>query len=601
MKRIRVLDPVVVDRIAAGEVVERPASVVKELIENSLDAGATRVEVRVDGGGSALLEVSDDGHGMQLEDAVLAFTQHATSKISDVDDLDHILTLGFRGEALASIAAVARVDMVTSTGEGPAARVRVEGGSAPKFSSRAAPRGTRVQVRELFFNTPARRKHLRTDVTELSQVTSVVQEFSLLRPDVHFRLLTGDRERLQAPPVSTLAERIHQVLGPDVAGSWIPVDRSGSRVRVHGGVTGPEYSRADRRQIYLFVNGRVIADGRLGHAVVSAFDTLLDRRRYPVAALFVELPAEDVDVNVHPRKAEVRFVQPGRVYGSLRGAVQQALAQHLPPPTLRFDSQFASSDGLTASPSDPGSVSGWHGRGAATTLQRASLPVRDWLVTEGAPAAFPATARADGSPGELDERPICGTQGAIQPLGQYANTYILAADERGLLIIDQHVAHERILYEKVLAQRRERRLQVQRLLIVETLELTPVEAAAAQEHGALLAEFGFEIEPFGGRTWAIGTVPEMLGSRGAEAAVRALLASLSEQRTPDAVDRMHREVAASVACHSAVRANQPLTAQAMSQLIADLGQCAAPNRCPHGRPIMMRVDHGDIERLLHRH
>lgn len=586
MSRIRILEPAIVDRIAAGEVVERPASVVKELIENALDAGAQRVEVRVETGGRSLVEVTDDGHGIPPEDAPLAFVQHATSKITVVDDLDRIGTLGFRGEALASIAAVARVELLSGTGQGPGSRVRVEGAGEATIEAAAAPRGSRIRVRDLFYNTPARRKHLRTDATELTRIAAVVQEFALLRPELHFLLVSDGRERIVAPPVPDLRGRVHQVMGAEVADAWIPVSHQGGRVTVRGGTTDPLYTRANRNDIHLFVNGRVITDARLRHAVVAAYDTLLERGRAPVAALFLELPVEDVDVNVHPRKAEVRFVEPSRVFGTLRRAVAEALARYTAPPPLRpradrWGGQSAVGVDVTAG-----------GSAAPAAVREATLPMTDWA---------PVTGTAKSGATVLPERPIPGTSGAIQPLAQYANTYIVAADEDGLLIIDQHVAHERVLYERILAQRRTASVAVQRMLVPETIDLSAAEAEVADEYRELLSSFGFELDPFGGSTWAIRTVPELLRNRRAEPTVRALLGTLAEEGGEEAGDAAVREVAASLACHSAVRANQPLSGEVMAHLLAELAECEAPNRCPHGRPVLVRVGHDELERQLKRH
>ncbi len=584
MQAIRLLDGAVIDRIAAGEVVERPASVVKELLENALDAGAARIDVRIEAGGRRLIAVDDDGHGMNAEDAALAFRQHATSKIQTVDDLDHICTLGFRGEALASIAAVARVRMQTGTGAGAGVQVRVEDPAAPVLQVSPGPRGTRVQVHELFYNTPARLKHLRTDATEAGHVASVVEDFAMLRPDIALTLTVDGRERLSAPPVETIDERIHQVLGAEVAECWVTVE-GGGEIRVRGGVTSPEHTRSNRRHIHLFVNGRVVSDGRLAHAVVTGFDTLLERRRFPVAALFISLDPAEVDVNVHPRKAEVRFVEPGRVFASLRRAVATALAGQLPPPRAWPQSAVADREVHDAP------AGAWPPPASAAAAP--SLPLRDWTPVGGSALGGTHAGQAAAASGE--------TAGAIQPIAQYANTYILAVDDHGLLIIDQHVAHERVLYEQVLEQRSRRRVPVQGLLVPETVELTAVEVAAAEEHQEMLTTFGFEIEPFGGRTWTLRTVPEVLGARRGAPTLRALLASLADERGGEAADRIQREVAASIACHAAVKANQPLTREVMASLIAQLGECEAPTRCPHGRPIMLRLDHHAIERQLGRH
>lgn len=586
MQQIRILDAAVVDRIAAGEVVERPASVVKELVENSLDAGATRIEVRIEDGGRSLIEVIDDGHGMTRANAELAFTQHATSKIRGMDDLDCIQTLGFRGEALASVAAVGRVEMVTATGQGVAVRVRIGGGAEPSLAETAAPTGTRIAVRDLFHNTPARRKHLRTDRTEGGKVAATVEDFALLRPDVHFLLVQDGRERISAPPVGSLVERVHQVLGGIVADGWLPVDEQGSRCRITGGLTRPDENRATRAHVHLFVNGRAIADGRLVHAVTTGYDTTLPRGRYPLAALFIQVDPADVDVNVHPRKAEVRFVEPGAIYGALRRAVIRAVAQHLMPPGLQ--------PGVPAAlpTAGEGHVRESPGSPAGTPSGATTLPLSEWRRVEGPNVSRPPVElRGDG----------LRVRGTLQPLSQYANTYILAADDDGLLIIDQHVAHERVLFERVLAQRAQDGVRVQRLLVPEVIELSSAEAAAAEEYGSALAKFGFEIEPFGGNAWALRTVPEVLGQRNGEHVVRELLGSLSTGTGARAIEVLERDVAASIACHSAVRANQPLSFEVMSRLVADLSACETPMHCPHGRPVMLRMTLDQIERRIGRH
>ena len=519
---------------------------------------------------------------MTPRNADLAFTQHATSKISDVDDLDRIQTLGFRGEALASVAAVGRVEMLTGTGGGPGVRVRVSDGSLPQVAEAAAPVGTRIAVRDLFYNTPARHKHLRTDRTESGRVASAVEDFALLRPDVHFIFVEDGRERLAAPPVSSLVERVHQVLGGTVADAWLPLEDRGNHCTVTGGTTRPQENRATRAHVHLFVNGRAVADGRLVHAVTTAYDTTLPRGRYPLAALFIQVDPAEVDVNVHPRKAEVRFVEPGAVYGTLRRAVTRAVAQQVRAPGLE-----------PRVPESPGALGTVHER--PVTPHRfgpSTLPLTDWRRTDGAEAArSPVALRGEG----------LHVRGALQPLSQYANTYILAADQEGLLIIDQHVAHERVLFERVLAQRAADGVRVQRLLVPETVDLSADEAAAAEQYSGALAEFGFEFEPFGGRTWAIRTVPEVLGQKNGESVVRDLLASLSAGRGARAAEVLERDVAASIACHSAVRANQPLSFEVMASLVADLSACEKPMHCPHGRPVMLRMTIDQIERSIGRH
>lgn len=613
MSRIRILDSEVVDRIAAGEVVERPASVVKELVENALDAGATRVEVRVEEGGAELIEVRDDGHGLDAGDADLAFAQHATSKVSTVDDLDAIDTLGFRGEALASIAAVARVELTSGTGEGAGVRLRVEGGQKRPVERLARPRGTTVRVENLFYNTPARRKHLKTRATELGHISEVVADYALARPDVMFRLQHGERSVLAAPPVSTLAERVHQVLGSEAAEHWLAVERHGSVARIHGGITGPDYQRPDRRQIRWFVNGRPVSDHRLTHALEGAYESLLDPARHPAAALFVDVDVTRVDVNVHPRKAEVRFADPGAMYGSVRSAARETLARHLPPRTIRamaerrrdpqgqVDAAGPSSDAGASGlgPADGGASARRPAGGDDRPPPHAALPLSDWIVAEGSGPREDVHAAIGAASAPEEGKQIAGTRGPIQPLAQYANTYILAADEDGLLIIDQHVAHERILYERFLDRLEVAEVEAQRLLVPETVDLTAAEVAVLEERGALLESMGFEIEPFGGDSWAIQTAPTILDGKDLGPALRRLLDVLEGGGT-QALDEARRQAAATLSCHAAVRARHPLSREEMVQLVADLHRCEAATRCPHGRPVLLRVELDEIQRRLGR-
>ncbi len=609
MSRIRILDPAVIDRIAAGEVVERPASVIKELVENALDAQSNRLDIRVEGGGTGLIEVADNGHGMDAADAALAFSQHATSKVSVVEDLDAIDTLGFRGEALASIASVSRVDLSTGTGEGAGVRVQVEGGEILSADSIAWPRGTTLRVADLFYNTPARLKHLRTQATEFGHIARAVQDYALAMMEVHFTLRHGKRSVLSAPAVATLHERVHQVLGADVASAWLPVEYASGGIRVSGGITIPDHARPNRQAIRWYVNNRPIADYRLTHALMGAYDNLLDAGKFPVAVLFLEISPAEVDVNVHPRKAEVRFTHAGRIYGAVRSAVHTTLASHLPPTRIQARAEPAGAE--------PGSRSSWVGRGGSGgdvapyghgEPRHAALPISDWIVSEGRGGAslegqarsHPGSTAAGEVMVDVGRPTISGTFGIIQPLAQYANTYILAADDQGLLIIDQHVAHERILYEQVLGQMSQRGVEAQHLLVPETLDLDAAEVELLHEHGELLGALGFEVDDFGGGSWAIRTAPAMLEGRRLVDTLRSLLASLSFGGGAEALEEARRAAAATIACHAAVRANHPLTREEMVRLVADLSLCDAPTRCPHGRPVLLRVDHDEIEKRLGR-
>ena len=582
-----------IDRIAAGEVVERPASVIKELVENSLDAGATRVSVQLEEAGTGLIEVVDDGQGIDPVDVELAFAQHATSKVATLDDLDAIATMGFRGEALASIVSVSRVELTTGTGDGPGVRIKMDGGKNRHVKQVAWPRGTRVRVADLFFNTPARRKNLKKPATELRHASQTIIDYALCRPDIYVSLVHGKRTLMAAPPAGTLADRVHHVFGAQVASHWLPVEGRSGSLSIRGGITGPEHQRPNRNEIRWFVNGRPISDYRLVHALVSAYESLLDHRRFPVSVIFLELPVRDVDVNVHPRKAEVRFGNPSAVYRAVRNSVRESLARHLPPVNiLRRDGRRS---GYIVESGNVANGSGWQQNPAVAAAESQALPVDDWIVTEGTPTAV---HEHGVSP---EDKGISGTAGSIRPLAQYDNTYIVAADRKGLLVIDQHVAHERVLYEQVLAQVEARAVEAQHLLVPETLELSASEAAVIESQSNLLESMGFTIEPFGGKTWALRTAPAILGNRDLSETVRSLIASLEQGAGAEALNDARQDMAASIACHAAVRANHPLTREEMVRLIADLERCEAPTRCPHGRPILVRVDHEELERRLKRH
>ncbi len=602
MGSIHILDPLVIDRIAAGEVVERPASVIKELVENSLDAGARRVSVQLEDSGIGLIEVVDDGHGMDPGDVELAFAQHATSKVATLDDLDAIATMGFRGEALASIASVSRIELTTGTGDGPGVRIKMDGGERRHIEQVAWPRGTTVRVADLFFNTPARRKNLKKPTTELRHASQTMTDYALCRPDIYIGLAHGKRTLMAVPPAATLADRVHHVLGAEVASHWLPVEGHSGSLSIHGGITGPEHQRPNRNEIRWFVNERPVSDYRLSHALVSAYESLLDHRRFPVSAIFLELPAQDVDVNVHPRKAEVRFANPSAVYRAVRNAVRESLARHLPPVKILprdVRSPIGPGPGGIAAGGYrsrvPGGSDGPPYAAGTPPGESRELPVDDWIVAEGTPVAVDDVA----SPGAGDQ--ISGTAGSIRPLAQYDNTYIVAADRKGLLVIDQHVAHERVLYEQVLAQIEAHAVEAQHLLVPEMIELSAGEAAVVEAQRDLLDSMGFALEPFGGNTWAVRTAPAILGNRNLGEMVRALIASLEQGAGPEALDDVRKEMAASIACHAAVRANHPLTREEMVRLIADLERCESPTRCPHGRPILVRIDHDELLRRLKRH
>jgi DNA mismatch repair protein MutL len=651
--RIRVLSDQVANQIAAGEVVDRPASVVKELLENALDAGATRIRVDVEGGGRKLIRVADNGCGMVRDDALLAFERHATSKLRVSDDLLHIATLGFRGEALPSIASIARVELETRAAEDSAGtRIEIAGGKILHVADAGAPPGTVIAVKDLFFNTPARRKFLKSETTELSHVTALVTHYALAHPDKHFELRSASHTLVEAPPVPCAQDRIFQIFGPDVADQLLPVAAerplehvglpapppwrqdaqtappAPGHLRLTGFLSKPELQKLNRNSMYSFVNRRLVRDRLLLHAVTEAYRNVLPPTSFPVVLLFLETPPEEVDVNVHPAKTEVRFRQPTLMHDFVRDSLRTRLVHARP--AMSFVAALASHPDASASllppvsplPSAPessdvpaGSQGPSHGMKADTetwTLQPPSprpVPGRLDFSAEAVAAALalgmpppPATgngAAAQMPAGAPEPGGTLNALASLKPLGQLRESFILAANEEGLWIVDQHVAHERVLFEKVLREREVERVQRQRLLMPMLVDLLPAQMVAFAEIAAELERNGFEAEPFGPRTLAIKAAPVGLEGRELERMLREVL----EQAGPDAqenLETLRRRIAASIACHAAIKVNMPLDPERMAWLLAELGRTEHPTSCPHGRPIALRYSWKDIERAFHR-
>jgi DNA mismatch repair protein MutL len=563
---IRLLPDALVNQIAAGEVVERPASVVKELVENSLDAGARTVRVELQAGGRDLVAVEDDGRGMDGEDAPLALQRHATSKISSADDLARISTLGFRGEALPSIAAAAHLTLETAAADGEGTRVEVEFGGPVRVAPCARPRGTRVTVRDLFARLPARRKFLRTEGTELRHAVSTLTALAFTHPEVSFILAHGNRTLLHLPAVSEPGQRLPDLVGARRAREARPVRHASGGVAVSGFLLPPSGSR----EIVIAVNGRAVRDRLLvgaanralrGPSGVSEAD----------AFLHLVLPSEDVDVNVHPTKAEVRFADPGRIVSTLTQALAAArLALHGPVEVRRVVSLPPTGTGAGRLPL---------GQYPAAPGDAAGVGVREGIR----PGAEPA-----------EPEPAITQWGRY--IGQYRDTYLVTEDAQGLVLIDQHVAHERVLFERLLGAGS--RGPVQRLLLPETLELTPALAVLAAESAAELEELGLEIEPASGAAVRILGVPAALPVGRAAEMVRQLLSDLAGSETPGAT--LRERAAASLACHAAIKKNRPLSRPEAEHLLAELGQVRDPHRCPHGRPIVLTLPHPEIERRIGR-
>jgi DNA mismatch repair protein MutL len=693
MGRIRILPDQVANQIAAGEVVDRPASVVKELLENSLDAGATRIRVEVEAGGRRLIRIGDDGHGMNRDDALLAFERHATSKLRTADDLLSIATLGFRGEALPSIASVARVTMETSTGDDPAGtRMEIAGGKILHVDDAALPRGTTLTVADLFFNTPARRKFLRAESTELSHVTALVTHYALAHPEKHFELVSASHTIVSAPPVTRTAERIYQIFGKDTLAQLLPVAaeaplthgglpepppwkrdlnqpeqpaRDPGVLRVSGFYSKPELQKLNRNSIYIFVNKRLIRDRLLMHAITEAYRNVIPPTSYPVVLLFLEMPPEEVDVNVHPAKTEVRFRQQNLVHDFVRDSLRTALIQArpaagflgshaapaaspslMPPATSPLpaapdpgapDSEpeaFAGAAGgaepfrLTSRlpspvpgrlPFDARSLNpgGWGGldqqawgEAAAALFQPAApLPLDGCSPTcadstANGPTTGDATTAATAQVEAEQAAANLNHLGSLRPLAQLRESFILAAGDDGLWIIDQHVAHERVLFEKILRDRQVEKVQRQRLLMPVLVELKPWQMVVFARIAEELERCGFEVEPFGPQTLAVKAAP--VGLEGA--ALERMLAEVIEQSAANSgeakqneeVEAVRTRIAASIACHSAIKVNTALDPVRMEWLLLELAKTSHPTSCPHGRPIALLYSWKEIQRAFHR-
>lgn len=573
---IHVLSDQIASQIAAGEVVERPSSVVKELLENAIDAGAKDVRIEIRAGGKRFIRITDDGHGIPAAEAALAFERHSTSKLSTVADLDHISTLGFRGEALASIAAVSRVTLVTrAADEDVGTLLRLEGGEVVEERSSGRSPGTTVTVEELFFNVPARRKFLRTDLTERRHVSAWVTRYALAYPDLRLTLIDEGRETFRSPGTGRLEDVLVTVHGPDVGGELLPVYPQAGQARpieVSGFVSPPSIHRGSRQGIMLFVNGRWVNDRQMTYAVIQAYHTFLPKGRYPVAVVKVRMPPEDVDVNVHPTKVEVRFRDGDTVFRSVQRAVRQTVASEAP---------VAPGAGRSAGTwSTPAWSSGQRPR-----------PWKEPPASSGDSLVQPAL--------DMGDRPV--QMPPLRVMGQIGATYIVAEGPDGLYLIDQHAAHERVLYEEMMAHHdRDEPVASQGLLEPATVELPPESAAMVEENLETLQDLGVEVELFGGNVFLVRSLPAML----AQARPSEILADVAESldETRSRVDREVEEAIVRGICkRAAVKAGQVLTREEMEALIAGLERCASPRTCPHGRPTMIHLTTGQLAHQFGRH
>ncbi|HJQ31873.1 MAG TPA: DNA mismatch repair endonuclease MutL [Pyrinomonadaceae bacterium] len=711
MSKIRVLSDHVANQIAAGEVVERPASVAKELVENSIDAGARRVEVDAEGGGRRLLRVSDDGEGMTRDDAVLAFERHATSKITSAEDLERVTTLGFRGEALASIASVARVELLTQReGDAEGTRVLIEGGRMRDVAPAARPRGTTISVRDLFFNVPARRKFLRSEATESFHLANLVTHYALAHPEISFTLTNNGREVLRAGPAENLRERAYQIFGAEFLESLLEVGAgyegaAGVRryegaarfnayegaARVKGYVSAPRTRRTTRDAQYLFVNGRYVRDRLVARALSEGYRSVLPQGTYPSALLFLEVPPEEVDVNVHPAKTEVRFRRSSAVADAVRESVRATLAAggflrvedelsaagrdeefsadglsgHRPSAALS-SSSFPNDEADATRPAqtDEASLAAARADYAATlealddafarrtedaarqeSIEFGPAPAPDAVSlkddvatsltgddSENARAsasALDAVARNAGAAPHADERaafarsrepdpvgavlpPLDSAAGLvreasaasltseIRPLGQLEDSFIVATDAEGLLLIDQRAAHERILFDEYRRLEGSRRAEAQQLLVPETFDLSPAQAAAFDEVADELERLGFSLMRLSGRTVAVRAVPAGLPADEARNLLSEVLDAVDAEKRGRAREHLRERIAAALARRAAVKTKTPLTEEKMRWLIERLLQTSSPTTCPHGRPAILRLNRRDIERGFQR-
>jgi DNA mismatch repair protein MutL len=658
MSRIRILPEAVANRIAAGEVVERPASVVKELLENALDAGAKAIRVEVEAGGKRMIRVIDDGHGMTHDDALLAFERHATSKLRSADDLLSIATLGFRGEAMPTIAAVSRLLLETrDEAEAEGTRVEFAGGKLVGVKSAGLPAGTTVSVADLFYSVPVRRKFLKSETTELGHIASLVTHYALANPGKQFILTTPTQQIVDCAPVDRLADRVYQLFGNQALGELVEIptiaaafraavtepelekEEESARIRVYGFTSRPEIQRPNRNGIYVFVNRRLVRDRLILHAIHEAYRNILPGNVFPATLLFLEMPYDEVDVNVHPAKIEVRFRRSQFVHDFTRDAIRQVLMGARPIASFAAAAGAAPQPQQFATESAPPSVdASLIVPGNAIGVPRAVIPRLEEIGLgsgvgsdggfdlTGAPlrpvpqrfsfepgAAFGAAV----SPAPTSEQNWAADFAAassdaparlphpdeitdLKPLGQVSASFIVAVNGEGLWIVDQHVAHERVLFEQHLDARRAGKVESQRMLMPMILELSPRQLVIYEKIAEELSANGFEVEPMGPRSVAIQAVPAGVANGDAEKLLTEILDGIERENAAISIETLQAKIAASTACHAAIKVNMPLDQTKMEWLLGALAKTDCPMSCPHGRPVVLRYSVKEIERAFHR-
>ena len=672
MTRIRILPENVANKIAEGEVVERPASVVKELLENALDAGARSIHVEVESGGKRMIRVIDDGTGMAHDDALLAFERHATSKLRTADDLLSIATLGFRGEALPSIAAVSRLLLQTRAAEEEeGTRVEFAGGKLVGVNPEGLPAGTTISVADLFYCVPARRNFLKSETTELGHIASLVTHYALAHPDKQFVLKTPTQEIINATAVGTMADRVYQIFGrqaldelfelspvsspmrASITETELTAEERSAELVVRGFASRPEVQRSNRNGIYVFVNKRLVRDRLILHAIHEAYRNVLPPSVFPGVLLFLDLPAEEVDVNVHPAKIEVRFRHPQFVHDFTRDSIRQALSKARPVPSFSGVTSAATSNATPAATSiaAPGAAASESAEGSAAAavaagngngvLPRAVIPPMNAAAVAGAAIAGdfeltgaplrPESQRfqfesgigmsADESASEIarnfgeaaaaaflagesagtgDRLASADSLDELKPLGQVNSSFIVAVNGEGLWIIDQHVAHERVLFEQHLRARRAGLLTGQRMLVPLMVELSPRQLVIFERIAEELAANGFEVSQMGPRSVAIHAAPAGIATSDAERLLMEILDGTDRENAAVSMDTLQAKIAASTSCHAAIKVNMPLDQRKMEWLLGELAKTEAPMSCPHGRPIVLRYSVKEIERAFKR-
>lgn len=654
MAHIRVLPDQIANKIAAGEVVERPASVVKELLENALDAGARHIRLEVENGGKSRIRLTDDGSGMLRDDALLALERHATSKLSDLDSLSAISTLGFRGEALPAIAAVSHFTLETATADGAGTRVLVRGGKLQSVEAAGLPPGTAITVANLFVNIPARKKFLKSEATELGHISTLVTHYALAYPEVQFRLETPHRALLALDPVASHGERLRQIFGDPLAEQcvefreqvrWAPeADAPGADAATEGGeglgvfgfASRPELHKLNRDSIFVFVNRRLVRDRLLQHALAAAYYNLLPTGVFPAVLLFLDLPFAEVDVNVHPAKTEVRFRRQSLVHDAVRDVVRQALAAARPMPSFLREREARASAAPTWTktwaptwlPADlkapPSPLPFSPGADPELGISPADLPP-GFQLTNAPPQPQPQRLPLAGPENFAARPPVpapafvpetglgCGLRPAappsqelpeelaqLRPLGQIHDSFIVAAGPTGLWLIDQHVAHERVLFEQLLEQRRGGAIESQRLLMPLVAELDPGRWLAFAEVAPELAAAGFEAEPFGSRSVAIQAAPAGIAADQLERLLQEILQVAVAEERGLTLEAIRTRITATIACHAAIKVNMRLEPKKMEWLLARLAATQYPMTCPHGRPVLLRYSIEEMQRAFKR-